>query len=140
MNVVFLYALLAVGACFWHANCYEIDEETKMIFREACENANLEVQRAGALQQPVVKEIQRPTPSPAWSHSTALYFALPYMLFDPLNQFSSFFKNGVIQLLCPLCLRDEFKQNSPILYNGRTEILSESNHVYCMMLVIQSCL
>ena len=106
MNVVFLYALLAVGACFWHANCYKIDEETKMIFREACENANLEVQRAGALQQPVVKEIQRPTPSPAWSHSTALYFALPYMLFDPLNQFSSFFKSGVIQLLCPLCLRD----------------------------------
>ena len=32
MNVVFLYALLVVGACFWHANCYEIDEETKMIF------------------------------------------------------------------------------------------------------------
>ena len=32
------------------------------------------------------------------------------MLFDPINQFSTYFKNsGAIQLLCPLCLRDGFQ-------------------------------
>ena len=84
-----------------------VDEETKTILTLTCEDANREIQRTGALRQLSVVEIQRPYPSNNCGLSISLYFGLPYMLFDPLNEFSTIFKsNGVTQLLFPLCLRD----------------------------------
>ena len=66
-----------------------VDEETKTILTQACEDANREIQRTGALRQPSVVEIQRPYPSNNCGLSISLYFALLYMLLDPLNQFST---------------------------------------------------
>ena len=107
MNVFFLYALLVVVECCLYSNCYKIDEETKKVLKQACEDASREIERTGTLRQLCVVEIQRATQSNNCADSAALYFALPYILFDPLNQFSTIFKNsGVIELLCPLCLRD----------------------------------
>jgi hypothetical protein len=68
----------------------------------------------GTLRHPSIVEIQRPIPTQTWS--TTLYFSLPFMLFDPLNQFPIYFSNG--KIFCPMCLRDGI-HTSTIIDSGQ---------------------
>lgn len=91
-------------------NSYEVSEEMQKVVAKACEEADAEIQRTGMLRQQQIIELARPTPSQTWAQSTTVYFSLPYFLFDPLNQFPTYYKSGKLQLLCPLCLRVGLQQ------------------------------
>ena len=60
--------------------------------------------------------------------SANAYFVLPYLLFDPINQFPFLFKNAKAKLLCSLCNRAGLHQNvidSDQWKNGKTARLQQ---------------
>ena len=102
MNNFKLFLLLLIGISI--VVSFEINEETRKHLDDACKAANEYIQRNERPNEPQI--IYPQTPIPSWSPvSPASYFVLPYLLFDPMNQFPFLFKSEETKLLCPLCKR-----------------------------------
>ena len=102
MNNFKLFLLLLIGISI--VVSFEINEETRKHLDDACKAANEYIQRNERPNEPQITypQTQIPSSSPV---SPAAYFVLPYMLFDPMNQFPFLFKSEETKLLCPLCKR-----------------------------------
>ena len=81
---------------------FEINEETRKHLLEACKAANEEIKKNGILKEPQISVPLTPIPSSS-AVSPLEYFVLPFMLFDPVNQFPFLFDNTKIKQVCPSC-------------------------------------
>lgn len=84
---------------------FEISEETRNLLEDACNKANEDIQKNGRLNEPQITIPQHPSYSSSIPSPSSAYFILPYILFDPINQFSFLFNDESSKLLCPLCSR-----------------------------------
>ena len=78
---------------------FEVNEETRKHLYNACWAANEDIQRNGILKS----HIQHIHKSLYLCHQS--FHQLPYLLFDPVNQFPFLFNSEESKLLCPLCNR-----------------------------------
>lgn len=97
---------------------FDLNEQMGNILSMACQEANKELQENGLIWQPQITypHIQSSTPL-----HRIVYTLLPYMLFDPINQFPLVCKSGGADVLCPLCIRDGVSQcvtNMSVWENG----------------------
>jgi hypothetical protein len=88
---------------------FEVNEEMRKHLYDACEAANEYIQKNGNLKesQPTYPQISMPL-SPVISPTA--FFVLPFLLFDPMNQFPYLFNSEESKLLCPLCDRAGLRQ------------------------------
>lgn len=86
---------------------YNFDEDYTKLLVKVCEEANDEIKKTGSLHRPQVRQIECHQIRRDICSQESIRFndRLPYILCDPLNQFSFLFKDGSRKLLCPLCSR-----------------------------------
>ena len=85
---------------------YDVNEQMRHVLSEACEKANKEIHGTGVMSQPQVITPSIGNLALSTIASGAESLLLPYMLFDPVNQFKQVCEATGIDILCPLCSRD----------------------------------
>lgn len=92
---------------------YNFNEEFRKLLIKVCEEANDEILKTGVLHCPQIRQVEghyEHMQEMCSQDPSQFQDRLPYILCDPLNQFSSLFKDQSKKLLCPLCSRNGQKQ------------------------------
>ena len=81
------------------------------VLSEACEKANRELHETGVISQPQIIVPPMENLAKLTMASVTESLLLPYILFDPINQFKQVCEAARINILCPLCSRDGLSQS-----------------------------
>mgnify|MGYP002803930454 CR=1 FL=1 len=96
------------------------------VLSEACEKANKEIHETGVMSLPQVITPSTGNLALLTMASAAESVLLPYMLFDPVNQFKQVCEAAGIDILYPLCSRDGVSESvidTSIWKNGKSSRL-----------------
>lgn len=99
-DIQFKLRFIITLALFLHTNGVQLGEKNREMIKEAIDSFTGEA----ANLIPVVVKPSLPAVTNEWLPDPERYMTLPYIMFHPLVQFPSFFRQSPI--LCPVCQKD----------------------------------